>query len=468
METVQNPSPRNRRIARGWLALLAALLVYALLVLLDQHLKRAPHPGFRPEQASCTAFAPDAPQTWMALKRLPAAKTVRDELPRWVHQAELALRLATGIRPEPERWRVWLGPQMLASIRDGQWGVCVRPGVLLHAAHWANRLVASSVDGFYTYRGLRYAWREGFLVASPWPEYVRAALQAAPCANTGAESRPDGVSLVWNNPVPGEALLVPGDLELRGRLTVSIPHTPESLRLPDAWPNDPMLTVSMQRLDALSPFWSLFADTAAAQWLERHGTALVTAWRFPALPDNWDARLSEAALALYDVDISEITPVPECAAALRDREAPGGTHPLAPLLTGDHPIPYAWNAHPGQILPVFGEKCSLCLAGDEGYWLVTTQEPLMGRLLGHLSPRPAPANTFALRLNCKKAGGLASNVLRRAAALELIPEMDPRDLEREWLPAVHVISQLGRLSVDASSDGKQVIFAARLSEDGHE
>lgn len=462
-------SPRKWRVARGWYALLAALLAYCVLSSIDQHFKRAPHAGFRPDGASCTAYTSDLPRAWSALERIPAAKAIQEELPYWTHQAELAVRLATGIRPEPERWRVWFGTQVLASVKDGQWGLCVHPGLLLRAAHGLNRLFsAASDDGLYTYRGLHYAWRDHFLVASPWPEYVRAALRAAPCADTGSETRPDGISLTWSAPYPGDALILPEESGLRGHLALQTPHAKEALRLPNAWPGTPLITLSARNLDIPRALWDRFSSTPAAVRLQQYAGPLLRAWSFPALPEAWDTALSELSFALYNIDLSENTPLPEMALALRAPSSAYTAHPLEAILANDHPIAYAWDTHPGQILPILGEKFSLCLAGGEGLWLTTTQEPLMARLLGHLSLSPANASTATLRLDCAKTGDVIANLLRRAAALELLPGMDPRDLEHEWIPFTRAFSRLGHFTFDASSDGGKLLFFAKLEGEHHE
>ncbi len=439
-----------------------ALVLCVLILGVDHALKRVSDAGYCPEDADWTAFADDLPSVWKTFAQTSAAAVLTEEVPRWMHQIELTLQKATGIRPNPSRWRVWMGPKVLAAGKSGQWGFCICPGLLVRLAHGVNRMIRPAEDGLCRYGEFYYAWRGRFFILSLWPEYVRASLEAketAPPKNVPG----DGIHLAWTVPVKGEMCLRATAPHLQGRLELALPPAPDGLRLPNAWPEMPMIGVTTSSLNTIAAILHpLFEKTTACQTLLSYLLPVWKRWNLPPLPDNWDQTIVEYSWALLSVDTSATLPVPRMALAFRTPSSSDSPHPLMPLIAQEQPIPSSWSGHPGWIVPWLGEKLSLCLMQTDEYALATSQEPLMARLAEGLNPHPVQANALAIHVDWSKTGECVAALLRQAAQYELIPGKDGRDVEQEYIPVTRALSRLGMLRVEASSDGNILNFSGTL------
>ena len=164
---------RFRRFVRRWGILLGVCLALGVLAALDRHLKRADRPiGFHPADAACVAVSADFPSFCARLAASDAAERFMSETPRPFEAFELAVRKATGVRPTPLRWSVWLGPRLVWSRWNHTQGICVHPGLLLRLAH-SLRVPAGRVPtpAAVFFRRQFYAWRDRSL-SSPAPEFV--------------------------------------------------------------------------------------------------------------------------------------------------------------------------------------------------------------------------------------------------------------------------------------------------------
>lgn len=453
----------NKKISRGWFVFAVALAVSFLIIGLDHALKSVSDAGYCPEKADWTAFSEDLPFIWESAAQSSAAEVLSEELPLYMHQVELTLRNATGIRPEPFRWKVWMGPEVLVSGKSGQWGFCVCPGVLLRLAHAVNRMIHPAENGLYRYGKFYYAWRDRFFIASPWPDYVHAALVVKTGAMPPKITARDSIYLTWNTPIKGEMHLRVKAPHVEGQFDLAMPPAPDGLQLPDAWPEPPMISLTASSLDApLAILYPMIQNTAVFQSLQPGAQFIWNRWNLPPLPDTWNRNVLEYAWALHSVDTSSILPIPKMALALRTKSSSENHHPFLPLIANEPPIPSFWNEHAGWIMPWLGEKLSLCLAQTDTLALATSQEPLMARLAGRMNLHPISANALAVRADWAKIGESLSALLRQAASLELIPEKDPHDVEQDLLPIARALTRLGNLCIDASSDGTALLFSGTL------
>lgn len=456
---------KRLRIAKGWYGLFAALVLYCALAAVDHAVKQAPHPGYCPAQADWLAWTPNFPALWLSTAQSMLADAL-SEIPAWTHQAELAVRKTTGIRPTPLRFRVWLGPSILVAGQAGRWGLCAHPGLLLRVFHALNRLCGRPPDGqIYRYGDFHYAWRDGFLVVSQWPEYVRETLKASPCEAVRGPVPAGGIRVVWRGTFPGSLVAQAIPPLATGSVLAKLPVVQENLQLPDAWPERPLVAVAGAGWRDLSTAAKeLLAGNAVAEGWARHMEPLLKAWNLGRLPEGWDASQKEFAWALLAVDTSEVLPVPEMAVLLRDPAA--HAHPWLSLTTGAPVIPYAWNGRPGWIMPVWGDEVSLCLAGEPPLWCATSREPLMDRLLGRIEPQPSPGKSLSIRVNWPGLAAVAETLVRRAAQFELLPGADARDVDRDWIPVLRAASRLGLFDLDANMDGGRLHFTAKLKPAG--
>jgi hypothetical protein len=460
----------------GWLALAAAVVLYLVLGSVDRQLKRAPHPGYLGE-ASWRIEAADAPRVWGRLRGLAPAQALRDECPDVLHDVALAVYRATWIRPTPARWRVWLGPQLLLGGDGEAWAGCVHPGLLIRAAHGVNRLRGGAMgNGQYRYGDLFYAWRGGFLLFSPSTNLLETALQDdAPALSTTQDAPGAGeviVSFLLNAGQPVE-LRLRAAAHLPLRITLPWQGTVrEGLSLADAWPDRPLFTFSASdpalpaQLTALLSMWMTPVDWPPwALELHRQAAPLIPYRDVPGQRSHLIHELSGALLAL---DNTEPFPVPELAVALRVAEGAGPEHPLA-FMTGPAALPFFWNDTAGLVEPLLGEKWALCLASEGPLHLAASQEAVMARLMGRVRPENSLAQSLAIRIDWGRCAATAADLIREAAALELIPRMDSRDADRILIPWTRVLGRLGKLWLDGKMEAGQFIIhgelAAPLPED---
>ncbi len=458
----------TKKISRGWSAFAIGLALCFLITAVDHVLKSVSNMGYCPEDTDWTAFAEDLPFAWETAAQSSAAAVLAEEVPLWMHPVELTLRNAAGIRPNPSRWRVWMGPKMLAGGKSGQWGFCVCPGLLMRLVHGVNCVVHPAEDGLCRYGEFYYAWRGRFLIISRWPEYVRASLDAEKEAEPPKSVSRDGIHLAWNGPIKGEMCVRAKAPHLQGRLDLALPPAPDGLQLPEAWPEPPMVSVTASSLKPIvANLYPLLEKTPAYQSLLPYVLPVWKRWNVPPLPDAWDQNVLEYSWTLLSVDTAATLPVPRMALAFRMPLSSANPHPLMPLIASEDALPSSWGGHPGWILPWLGEKLSLCLTQTDGYALVTSQEPLMARLAGRMTPHPVGANALAIQVDWAKTGECVAALLRQAAQLELIPGKDSRDVEQDYIPATRALSRLGALCVEASSDGTTLNFSGTLfSEEG--
>ncbi len=155
----------------------------------DRCVDRAPHAGFCPPEATWRTYCADVPRFWRTLQHAPAGKITAHSIPRRLHEAALAIRLQTGIRPTPSRMRIWLGRQCLIGGQGPHWGGCTYPGLLLRTFSKAHAFLAGPViasESIYRFRHCYYAWREGYLLFSPHLSYIQQALAAPPLSKEAA------------------------------------------------------------------------------------------------------------------------------------------------------------------------------------------------------------------------------------------------------------------------------------------
>lgn len=464
--------------------MLGMVLLLAVLLGVDRGLKHSSVPGFCPPDVRWIAAAEDFGCFFDGLMRSDAGCQFTDTVPKQLINYELAIRKSTGIRPTPLRWRVWMGKTFLAaSSREGS-GFCVRPGLLMRAAHIANRVFSRTQrDGrVFLFGSLFYGWREGFLVVSSSKSYVVASLEAPAPVVEESQGRNE---LRIHFPGARPAIIrIRGEngLPVSGWVTASLSRRTESLTVDSLWPEDTVARIAVSRWNDIveltqavyAPFSSAIAleqaDGSLGPWVAaaRGWTqCILDHWQTPVPPEGWDAQVDECAIGLLGVDVSTVTPVPELAMALRAKTPAQGPHPLEFLSSEGNAKPYEWDTVRGVLVPWLGERLTLCLASDEKDWLATSQEPLMARLLGSREETKGVASDFsadgAVTVNWRECAEPVGKLLTNAADFEFLGRMNKRDCERDLLPFVQALGKLGTLRVYAYSEQERVRFEGWLA-----
>lgn len=464
--------------------MLGVVLFLAVLLGVDKGLKRSSAPGFCPAGTRWIAAAEDFGSFFDGLMRSDAGRQFTETVPKQLINYELAIRKFTGIRPTPFRWRMWMGRTFLAaSSREGR-GFCVRPGLLMRAAHTANRVLSQvrQEGRVYTFGSLFYGWREGFLVVSSSESYVVASLDAPAPVVEESQGR-DELRVHFGGARPAVVRIRGEDsLPVSGWITASLSHRTEPLTVDSLWPDDAIARIDASRWDDIvdlmqavyAPFLFVMAaeqaDSRLIPWIaaaQGWTECALERWQAPAPPEGWDAQVDECAIGLLGVDVSTITPVPELAMALRARAPVQEPHPLEFLASEGNAKPYEWDTVRGLLIPWLGERVTLCLASTGNDWLATSQEPLMARLLGTREEAKNMDSTVSadgtISVNWREFAEPAGKLLTNAADLGLLDRVNKKDCERDLLPFVQALGKLGMLRLYAHSEQERVRFEGWLA-----
>ena len=466
------------RCVRAWWWLLAALTIVCVSGVWDSALKTVPMQTFLPPDCDWVVAGQDFPRFWSATNSTVQAAAFRDAFAQRVHSLELAVRQLTGIRPTPGRWRAWLGPMFTAGIRGEQAGLCVRPGLLVRGADLLNRALhrPDSLTGLSRYGRLYYTWRDGWLICSFSEEFVKASSEAAPRAmNVGGVEE---LRVTWSGPQAGEVRIQPGaEWSCTGNVAGELTHRRAPLRLTAPWCAPPLASVTATKPSEVVAFvyqaWNIlcaasgWGDSSLFQVGGRMAGHLLSAWGFDSLGAGWERPISECAFALAGLDGRNAVPVPVINAVFQPSGDAPGAHPLAGLLGRGTPAIHEWGQARGWVHPLLGEEWALCLATTPHEWLVSSREPEMRRLAG-VEAETVPVNAdLVARIDCARAAPDMMRLITRAAALELIPGMNERDVAAFLEPWARLIESLGEVRVEAwGRGGGRIDFQATLKKSG--
>ena len=483
-------SHKRLRFVKRWWPILGVMVILVLLSVLDRTLKYGPHFGYCPADSSWTLRSPHVVRWWRSFEETDAGVVLHEDLPDYFSAIALSFRHATGIRPTPIRVEAWLGHQVLLGGQGGRWGVCVRPGILLHAGLWFHRSLLGGVEDagiakFYlgeTASGaptsFYYGWRDGFLVVSPWREYVRGSLDAPAPMDDDLRTVDDGLTLAWLGPPSGTVSVRPEDgLPCRGRLGMAF-ATENSIRtIPEGLADSSLVFFAGVDGDVLKSLWKQFLPWFVSRDIEERAVAMrefiFERWGGGGSADEWVALCKDAMVALVDVEVSERLPVPEIAVVL-----PGGTnvssadgrvsvegsgfdvreHPLQALLVDGGTIPYAWNTTEGAMMPLLGDKVSLSFAREGGYWLAASQERVMSTVLYHLDSTVRVRWGTSVGVNWEKVASLAVGLRRGGAGPVWRDDAWTRGRGYSWEALARTVQRLGVLRLSGHLEEGDTVF----------
>lgn len=461
------------RRLRRWLALLCLPVALALLASWDLRLKSGPDVALLPSGCDWTLVAPDFPLFWARVAQVRAGQAFQDAFPMRVHAAELELRLATGVRPTPGRWRAWMGVRLAAGYFGDAVGICVRPGLLLRAADRIARALGrcKAEDGVSRFGDYCYAWRDGLLIVSKSRKFVRAAMESPPVKLPRIESAE--LEIGW----PGEQggrlrIRAEEGLPVSGSVPGSLTARSNGLTLAGALPGEALVSVATTKpSEALQLFGALWtsirpycqnAAPALTHLAERLSSHMHRAWQWDRLGRAWDRSIAECNLALTGISHETTLPAPVLAAVFRPATREPGAHPLMPLLAGEPPLLYEWNGSPGWARSIMGRDWTLCLATVRDAWIATSREREMRRVAGKLIGGVAREADLALRIDWVRAAPELAVLLSAAADYELLPEMNARDAA-PWIDSCRrFCGALGVTALDAWARGGRLEFRGWL------
>jgi len=452
------------RFLRRWGLLLSAIAVLAVLFALDYGLKGVGEGlGFHPQDASRVVASADFPSFCKKLAATDAAARFTAETPRPFDRFELAVRKATGVRPTPLRWRVWLGPRMVWSRWNGTYGMSVHPGILMRVVHLYQALKGSktSQNGLSHYAAYHYAWRDGYLIFSPSKEYVLAALEA-PLVERDEGLPPQELAIRWDQ---GEILISPEPgIPIHGTLDIAVQTSKTPLLLAGGWPGNSILSLTTHSPDDTVALWRVVHEPlktmTASDRLSSFASFVWEQWQLEPPSEGWKQHVEEFSVALMALDTTETIPLPEWGVMMRAPKADEiRQHPWAPAVA---PLSPPWEGRPGLIATLLGEKVAICLAQDGDRWLTVSRQDRMSELLAIRSSEPDVEADILLEINWEAAGRTAEILLRMAAEQELIPEMNPQEVDAYLAKYARSVARMGRLRITGKANENRLVLSGIL------
>ncbi len=420
-----------RRTRRTLLIGIGVLLIAVAIIWTDAKLTRAAHNGFVPAATHWTASSANFPAFLSSAAATPEYRRARASVALPPENLALDIRKAAGIRPTAARWRVWLGSRAAIAKSDDGIGVCVRPGAMLRVLSAVG--IAPRGNEPRQRQRYWYAWRDGFLIVSESPEYVRA------CLDDDAVSVPqtsEGAALtVARNLEPRATITVQAreGFPCRGRIDLQFTPPGTALSLANAWPQTPIVGIAGgDPREVLNVVLDLAEDLP----LLEHVRFAIEQMK-QELPEGWATGGAEYAFALAGIDESEDLPIPELALMLRGNTA--GVLPEMP----EAALPFEWNGAPGWLRPWLGSKLSIGVSAWGGTRTIATQERLMPRYVRQLVDAPAVNADMALQIDWTQLGPAIDRLLLKAARNELLPRMNERDVEQHLSPYVRMLEPVG-------------------------
>jgi hypothetical protein len=339
----------------------------------------------------------------------------------------------------------------------------VRPGLLLRAAHALAGQPVAGEEKLFQYGGLFYAWREGFVIFSPFAAYVHRCLAVEKNEILTLSDELDihtvytlcytkqGDQVLFNGSIQATKDLPFEGVVLSTGAQTQTEHPP--LTLSDAWPNRPLISMTFRR----SREWDNIVDRSfdgdfLPESLRGPMLAVLDRWSGGgALLEDRNFPEGEYSLALTAVDTESFIPLPEMALIMRSDADTGGKHPFGFLLDGEG-MAYEWDGLAGQTRPWLGEKLTMALAGEGKLWYLSSRETLMPQILGRLEEGVPVQADMVLCMDWRKSSDLARSLLRQAGLAELIPHMNRFDVEDQLLPFATALSNLKQLSMLVRED----------------
>lgn len=393
--------PRRRLPYLRWGLAVVFLALGLAAFIFDALLKKWPDSGLA-LAGGIVVGAPDWPAFWDGILKTEAGGGVAKALSREVSAVERDIRIATGIRPTPLRWSVWLGKRALYSRQGEVQLLCVRPGILLRAC-FALGMAPTGGDGFPA----DYRWQDGYLLIS------HGQLESAAIGSALDLARPDesGTGLVAR--LPGTA----GGLSLRiwaqDGIPVEIMGRDSTPSQADRAPVPLAETAPHAIVDLLLDARGRSALDSMEQSLKYFGLWPETGIApLPQVPEALEATLPWDRIALerrllFDVQADLGYTILHVGNSICLEGQAWGRHPFendAAYPPIAH-IPYNWNDVAGFYFPVAGKDYTFGCA-IQGPWAHTANPPnYMPELL---VPAGAPADvppSFRLKVDWSLAAG---------------------------------------------------------------
>jgi len=466
------PPSLLRLLRRSWLPL-ALLVLLAPIALLDALWKAGPLPAYVPPEARAIVALTDIHRLLESVGETPALAAARDDLQADLAETTLQIRRITGIRPTATRARIWLGDRILFARSGDDTGFCVRPGLLMRA-RLALGWHKNTGEGIRAFGDYFYTWRDGVLIGGTSRDYVAAA-KTAPAAALTPPGLPEltapALIIVSRGDVPFTLRCsLPAGLppQVDGVAALHINQARHSLELPGLAPPALATATASSPADLRALFEPLLAAALENGPLFLQHLAAAIPRDFAdaarngvnAICDAGDRlQTAECSVMLLSVDTRSTPPVPTAGFIMRVRNTAQGAHPLASFIPAENAMPFEWSGISGTLVPILGEKVTLCLAARGNDWLAATTEPAMAKIAAaKAASETTPDDADAvITVDLVAASATLESLLMKAATLELLPGMNARDAQALFAPRLAALGRLGALNMRLHSAAQDEI-----------
>lgn len=431
------------------------VVVLGALYTIDKRLKTGGPEGFLAPSTQWQVAATDLPAAWEQWRGLDSCEAFRTHAPDVLQSLPVAVRKITGVRPTPERLRLWLGAHaVLSGDRDG-WSVSFRPGLLMRVASlFVSPARPVPLDGDQpAWARCAWGWREGVVVLASSTAYLdRVLLEGTPVVPS--ERPNDVLSITWS-----------GDTKMALDLTLE-DHLPFSLAIADiAATEQSTLRHGAGWSDAVC--WGVLHDEGISQalagvaremasflmgddWLNAGRSIVRAPWdaAIPIVPG--DDPKTERAMGIFKADFE--ADIPELEVIWVQVGDPANT--LAYFATWMSPREHRWNETTGWLYPLPGEARAVAAAFQGETLYVTSHEHSMPLLLAG-DPGEGVPGVAAFGLQWKSFSAALAGLMRRAADGGLLPEHNAEDIASDVLPVFEALGDWGRFEMEltAGEDG---------------
>lgn len=434
--------PSRRPYLRVAIAVVV-LLLGAALYIADARLKHWPGPGLRLAN-SMLVSADNWPAFWGGLLQTEAGHGVSEALSRQIGAVDRDIRLATGIRPTPLRWSVWLGNRAVYSQRSDVSMLCVRPGLLFRACQALGIAPARNPGGL-----VNFAWQDGYLLVFFAPNMADG-IEPAPDLSAPKNSPPSIVFQLPDVPAPTSIRITASEdlpVEIVGQETES--ETTEIVPIPLADESDHAIVDLFLDARGRVVFDNLCAAATRFGVPADIGGALA-----PRVPDALSAALPWDHIALerrslFEVQFDKDQPILYVGQSICLAGQAWGRHPyetdtLYPPMAR---IPFDWEGVPGFYLPVLGNDYTFGCA-IQGGWAHTANPPghVADLLVKEANGTVAPPS-LRVRVNWLKVAD-AYAAWRRAKGPDKTGDNAVFEMERNLTPWTDAMRAVGETRLE--------------------
>jgi hypothetical protein len=445
---------RAWRLATGWIGLALCCGALALLCWTDSAVRNsASLRGYAPPSAEWSLTSEDLPRQWERLRGADGYKAIRNAWPQWFSTFEQRVRFAAGVRPTPDRLRVWLGSRFHGAAGESGMGVCSYPGILPRAAHRVvSPWLKSPKPGIYRFRDIHYAWRDGWLIASDSFAYVDASLNGADALPEPAAADPSTAVVFARERAPQFELAFGYEerLHFAGRLRWELDPSIHPLEIPEEKTLARPLALAMASRDAAGwtemlrrlPEWTpletsvlpflteLIEMSPAAGSIEAER---VLQWGYAAGADRTPGIAGASAMGW--ITSARGVGLDQC------------LHLPAPL---QNTVPMEWGPYEGGCFDLLAEP--FCCGGHDGLWLLSTEESLLA----------AAAERWDETVQ-KPDGDIALRVVW-SGLFDLLVQQGMLAAPRAGAPTrAPSLAALGMLTLEGDADGAWIAFSGEAA-----